>query len=410
MKKYKYIIIGGGTTAGYAAKEFAEQNIGNGELCIISAEDILPMNRPPLSKNYLKDENEDDELLINGKEFYDDHGITVLTETYAKSVKFAEKIVELDRGEALQYEKLLIATGSQVKHANISNENLKNIFYLRNVNQSDEIRKRAKEAQNAVIVGGGYIGTETSAVLNQLGVQVTMIVPEDKLLSKFATDEISDFFIRKFRKEMVEVLLGEEAVSFHGKDSVTEVELLSGKRLPTDMVIIGTGVQPNIKLFKDSTLTINHGIVVNEFCETNVPDVFAAGDVVEFPDRIFNKIRHVEHWENAFDQGRHAAQVMTGKYEPYIFVPFFFSDVFDVSYEYYGDSESANDIVYRGSLQSGDFSAWWLNNDRLLAALIMSTRPKKEGELAAKWIRNKAKVEKEKIYNTAEELKELELN
>jgi NADPH-dependent 2,4-dienoyl-CoA reductase/sulfur reductase-like enzyme len=410
MKKYKYIIIGGGTTAGYAAVEFVDQKIDREELCIISAEEILPMNRPPLSKNYLKDSNDDEGLLINGKEFYEKHGITVLTKTYAKKVRFAEKVVELDTGETLQYEKLLIATGSQVKHPGISNENLENIFYLHNINQSDAIRTRAKEAKTAVVIGGGYIGTETSAALTQLGLRVTMVVPENKLLAKFANDEIGEFFLRKFRKEMVDVLLGEEAVRFHGEGSVTEVELKSGKRIPTDMVIIGAGVKPNVKLFTDSHLAINHGIVVNEFCETNVPDVYGAGDVVEFPDRIFNKIRHVEHWENAFEQGKHAAKVMTGKYEPYIFLPFFFSDVFDLSYEYYGDSETATDIAYRGSLESGDFSVWWLNKARLVAAMIMSTRPKKESELAAKWIRNKSKVEKEKIYNTAEELKDLGLN
>jgi len=410
MKKYKYIIIGGGTTAGYAAMEFVDQKIDREELCIISAEDILPMNRPPLSKGYLKNRNNDDGLLINGKEFYEKHGITVLLKTYAKEVRFAEKIVELDSGNSLNYEKLLIATGSRIKHPGIPNENLDNIFYLHNINQSDAIRTRAKEAKNAVVVGGGYIGTETSAVLTQLGLQVTMVVPENKLLAKFATDEIGEFFRRKFRKEMVDVLLKEEVVGFHGHDSVTEVELKSGKRIKTDMVIIGTGVKPNVDIFSDSHLAINHGIVVNEFCETNVPDVYAAGDVVEFPDRIFNKIRHVEHWENAFEQGKHAAKVMTGKYEPYIFLPFFFSDVFDLSYEYYGDNETASEVVYRGSLESGDFSVWWLNNYRLVAAMIMSTRPKKEGELAAKWIRNKSKVEKEKIYNTAEDLKDIELN
>jgi NADPH-dependent 2,4-dienoyl-CoA reductase/sulfur reductase-like enzyme len=410
MKMYKYIIIGGGTTAGYAAVEFVDQEIDRGELCIISAEDILPMNRPPLSKNYLMDKNDDEWLLIKGKEFYEEHGITVLTDTYARKVRFAEKAIELDTGEILKYEKLLIATGSQLKHPEIANEKLDNIFYLHTINQSDAIRARAKEAKSAVVIGGGYIGTETSAALKQLGLQVTMVLPEDKLLAKFSTPEISDFFQRKFKKEMVEVMLGEKAVRFHGEGSVTEVELKSGKRLAADMVIIGTGVEPNVRIFGDSHLAINHGIVVNEFCETNVPDVYAAGDVVEFPDRIFNKIRHVEHWENAFEQGKHAAKVMTGKYEPYIFLPFFFSDVFDLSYEYYGDSETATDIVYRGSLESGDFSVWWLNKDRLVAAMVMSTRPKKEGELAAKWIRNKSKVEKEKIYNTAEELKDLELN
>lgn len=410
MKNYKYVIIGGGTTAGYAAAEFAEQGIDKGDLCIVSAESILPMNRPPLSKEYLKDKSQDDELLINDKEFYEQHGIDVLTETCAKNVKFAEKIIELDNGETLQYEKLLIATGSKLIHPDISNENLENIFYLRNVKHSDKIREKAKEAKTAVVLGGGYIGTETAAALTELGVKVTMIVPEDKLLSKFASEDIAIFFKEKFADKGVDVLFGEEASGFYGNEKVEEVELKSGKRLKTDMVIIGVGVEPNVELFTDSNLNIDTGIVVNEFCETSIPDVYAAGDVVEFPDTIFNKIRHVEHWENAFEQGKHAAKVMTGTIEPYIFLPFFFSDVFDVSYEYFGDNESATDIINRGNLKKGDFSTWWINDNRVVAAFILSTRPKEEGEKAGEWIRNKTKVEKDKIGDENKPLKELELN
>jgi 3-phenylpropionate/trans-cinnamate dioxygenase ferredoxin reductase component len=410
MKKYKYVIIGGGTTAGYAAAEFAEQGIEKGDLCIVSAESILPMNRPPLSKEYLKDKNEDDELLINDKDFYDEHGIEVLTETFAKEVKFAEKIIELEKGEALQYEKLLIATGSKVIHPDISNENLENIFYLRNVKHSDKIREKAGDAKSAVIVGGGYIGTETAAVLTELGVKVTMIVPEDKLLSKFASDTIGNFFKDKFSENGVDILFGEEASGFYGDKKVEEVELKSGKRMKTDMVIIGAGVEPSVNIFKDSNLKINTGILVNEFCETNLPDVYAAGDVVEFPDMIFDKIRHVEHWEHAFEQGKHAAKVMTGKHEPYIFLPFFFSDVFDVSYEYFGDNETATDIVNRGDLEKGDFSTWWFNENRPVAAFITSSRPKEEGEKAREWIRNKTNIDKDKIRDTDKDLKETELN
>lgn len=410
MKKYKYIIIGGGTTAGYAASEFAEQGINKGDLCIISAESILPMNRPPLSKEYLKDKNQDDELLINDKDFYEQNGIDVLTETCARSVKFAEKVIELDTGESVQYEKLLIATGSKVKHPDISNENLDNIFYLRNIKHSDKIREKAKDAKKAVVVGGGYIGTETAAVLTKHGVKVTMIVPEDRLLAKFASDDIAKFFEEKFSEKGVDVLFGEEASGFYGEGKVEEVKLKSGKKTEADMVIIGAGVEPNVNIFEDSHLTINDGIVVNEYCETNLKDVYAAGDVVEFPDMTFGKIRHVEHWEHASEQGKHAAKVMTGNYEPYTAIPFFFSDVFDVSYEYFGDNENATDILNRGDVKTGNFSTWWFNENRPVAAFIMSTRPKEEREMAGKWIRNKINIDKDKFRNTEKDLKEMELN
>ncbi len=410
MKNYKYLIIGGGTTAGYAAAEFVEQNIGQGELCIISAETILPMNRPPLSKEYLKDKSNDDELLINDKQFYVNNGIEVMLKTTAKEVKFAEKKIVVDSGEELGYEKLLIATGSSVIHPGLENENLDNVFYLRNVVHSDKIREAAANAKNVVIIGGGYIGTETAAILKEMGLQVSMVIPEDKLLAKFATPEIGEFFRNLFREKGVDLYFNEEAKGFAGRGKVEKVEMRSGRDLPADLVVVGAGVKPNVSLFKDSNLNINTGIVVDEYCQTNIPDVFAAGDVVEFPDVVFDKIRHVEHWENAFEQGKHAARVMTENFERYNFLPFFFSDLFEYGYEFFGDSSDAITVLYRGDVKSGDFSAWWFDENRLHAAFIMSLRPEEEGKMAREWIQMKTPLDTDKFEDPDVKLDALVLN
>jgi NADPH-dependent 2,4-dienoyl-CoA reductase/sulfur reductase-like enzyme len=410
MKSYKYIIIGGGTTAGYAAKSFTEQNIKKGELCIISAEPFLPMNRPPLSKDYLKDKNQKDEILIHERDFYDKNGIEVKLETAAKEVKFSHNQVVLNNGETLGYEKLLIATGSKLKRLDIKGSNLKNIFYLRDQNQSDKIREHAGKEKHAVIVGGGYIGTETAAVLNQSGLEVTMIVPEDKLLARFASKDIALFFQYEFRKKGIKLLLNESVKGFHGKEKVEEVELLSGEKLQTDMVVAGIGVEPNLDIFKNTSLKINEGILVNEYCETNIENVYAAGDVAEFPDLLFDKTKVVEHWEHAFEQGQHAAKVMTGKRNPYLFFPFFFSDIFEYSYEYFGDNETANEVRNRGDIDTGDFSTWWFSGNRLVAAFVMSSRPKEEGKLAREWISSKTDIDKAKIQDEGIKMKNLVLN
>lgn len=410
MKTYKYIIIGGGTTAGYAATEFAELKIGKGALCIISDESILPMNRPPFSKDYLLDKSQHDEILIHEKEFYEKFGIEVMLETPVKEVMFGNKQVLLTNGATLGYEKLLIAIGSKLKKLEIEGSNLKNIFYLRSRQQSDNIREYASKVQHVVVVGGGYIGTETAAVLNQSGLKVTMIVPEDKLLSKFVTKDIASFFQNVFQKKGIKLILNDRVKGFHGKEEVESVELLSGEMIKTDMVVAGIGVEPNVDIFKDELLNINKGIIVNEYCETNIKDVYAAGDVVEFPDMLFNKIKIVEHWEHAYKQGQHAAKVMTGKREPYIFLPFFFSDLFDYSYEYFGDNESANDVRNRGDMESGDFSTWWFNDERLIAAFIMSSRPEEEGKSAHEWISSKTNIDKEKIQDEEINMKDMVLN
>lgn len=410
MKDYKYIIIGGGTTAGFAAKAFTEQKIDRGDLCLISAESTLPMNRPPFSKDYLKDKDQDDEILINKKDFYEKHGIDVLLNTAAKEVDFGKRHVLLENGKKLGYEKLLIATGSKLKKLDIEGTDLKHIFYLRDKKQSDNIREHAEDAENVIVVGGGYIGTETSAVLNQSGLKVTMIVPEDKVLDKFATADIANFFQNEFRKNGVSIIFNDSVKGFYGSGKVEEVELLSGKRLKTDIVVVGVGVEPNIDIFKNTSLDIHKGVVVNEFCETNLGGVYAAGDVAEFPDMLFGKIKVVEHWEHAFEQGQHAARVMTGKRDPYIFLPFFFSDIFEYSYEYFGDNESANSVSNRGNMGKGDFSTWWFSNDMLVAAFIMSSRPEEEGKLAREWISNKTNIDKEKIQDEEKNMKDMVMN
>jgi len=410
MNKYKYVIIGGGTTAGYAAQEFVEQGISKGDLCIISAEAILPMNRPPLSKQYLKDPHKDDDILIDDNSFYISNGIDMLLESRVTSVDFGSKKLGLESGEQISYEKLLIATGSKLKKLDIDGGDLQNIFYLRNIEHADQIREQAKKSKNVVVVGGGYIGSETAAVLSELGLQVTMIIPEDQLLAKFTNEEIGSFFKKVYHDHGIKMIFNKKVVGFNGNSGVKEVELDSGQRIAADMVVAGIGVEPNLEIFKGTALKMDQGIYVNEFCETNIENVYAAGDVAEFPDKIFDKMRHVEHWENAFEQGKNAAMVMSGKREPYIFVPFFFSDLFDISYEYYGDQGEADDFVLRGDVTSGDFSHWWFKGNRLLAAFIMSTRPDDEGKKARQWINFKTMIDKEKLADENVEMHKMELN
>ncbi|MCB2207258.1 MAG: FAD-dependent oxidoreductase [Bacteroidetes bacterium] len=410
MNKYKYVIIGGGTTAGYAAQEFVDQGINKRELCIISAESILPMNRPPLSKEYLKDAHKDEELLVNDNSFYVSNGIDLLLESRVKSVDFGSNQVLLDSGEQISYEKLLIATGSKLKRLDVDGGNLENIFYLRRIEHADKIREQAKKSKNAVVVGGGYIGSETAAILSGLGLEVTMIIPEEQLLAGFASEEIGNYFKKVYNDHGVKMIFNDEAVGFNGNAGVKEVELASGKRIAADMVVAGIGVEPNLDIFKGTALKMDKGILVNEYCETNIDNVYAAGDVAEFPDQIFNKTRHVEHWENAFEQGKHAALVMSGKQEPYIFMPFFFSDIFNLSYEYFGDQSNADDSLVRGDISSGDFSYWWFKDNRVLAAFIMSTRPEEEGEKAREWISYKTNIDKEKLADKNVEMTKMELN
>ena len=407
MKKYKYVIIGGGTTAGYAAKEFVKQGLNKGELCIISAENILPMDRPPLSKDFITTDMDRKDILVNDSDFYNNHGIDILLNVRADSIDFEDKVVALNKGSKIGYDKLLIATGAELRYLAVNGHTLNNIHYLRTIEDAENIRKAAREASKIVVIGSQYIGTEMASSLKQLGKEVTMVYPEDRLLSKFASADIAGFLQNYYRDQGIELINHDEVVQFNGNKKVEEVELRSDNIIKADMVVAGIGVKPNINAVKKTNIALNDGILVNAYLETNIPDVYAAGDVARFPDKTFDQLRRVEHWENAFKQGKHAAKVLSGQKEPYEFLPFFFSDIFDLSYEYYGDNKEADTVFNRGDVKAGDFSTWWFRNDVPVAAFIMSSRPEVEGEKAREWISNQSILEAEKIENEDIELHDM---
>ncbi|MFN2135642.1 MAG: NAD(P)/FAD-dependent oxidoreductase [Candidatus Promineifilaceae bacterium] len=389
MLTYRYVIIGGGVTAGYAAAEFAKHGLFEGELCILSAEDTLPYDRPPLSKEYLAGEKSIDGILINEPEFYRQNGIEVKLETPATRVDLPGKLL-YTQDDAIAYEQLLIATGARPRVLNVPGADLDNIFYLRTVKDASQIHRAASEAKKAVIVGGGFIGMEAASVLQRLGVDTTMVFPDARVWQSFFTEEMSDFFEAYYGERGVTILPNMTIDSFHGEGGVTHAITSTGRRIKADIVVVGIGVKPNTELFKDSGLQLGEdAIAVNRFLETNMPGVLAAGDVTRYKDILYDRPLHIEHWDNAVEQGRHAARVMLGEYQPYEHVPYFFSDEFDLSFDFWGDSQGAAEVVHRGDVQSGKFSVWWLAaNGRLLAAFVMD-RPKEESDLAPKWIESR---------------------
>jgi NADPH-dependent 2,4-dienoyl-CoA reductase/sulfur reductase-like enzyme len=182
-----------------------------------------------------------------------------------------------------------------------------------------------------------------------------------------------------------------EVDSFAGNETVSAVVLCSGKELAADLVVAGIGVDPEVELLKGSGLMLDDGVVVNEYLETNVPGVYAAGDVTKYFDVTTGKLRCIEHWHNAVQQGKHAADVMMGKREPLHTVPYFSSDVFDLSWEFWGDSQGAEGVIHRGDIDGGSFSAWWTTGNRVVAAFVMN-RSDEERELAPEWIKRGCQV------------------
>ena len=400
---YRYMILGGGLVAGYAAQEFVDHGVRPGELAIISAESNPPYERPPLSKGFLAGDEDLDDVWINDPNFYVQNGIDIFLNHPAVDVDLAAKELQTEN-EIFSFEKLLIATGSSPRVLDVNNGDAQNIFYLRRLEDAQRIRHAADDAEQAVVIGGSFIGMEVSSKLREAGLETTLVFPEDRVWAHLFTPEISRYFEKYYAARGVNIVSGRTAAAFEAKDGlVTGVRLDDGQLLAADLVVAGVGVNPNTEIFNGQFLELQDGIVVNRFLETNMPDVFAAGDVARYEDTLFGGSRRVEHWDNAVAQGQHAARAMVGKREAFVHVPYFFSDVFDLSYEFWGDASEADVAIHRGDVDSGSFSVWWLKGGQVCAAFVMD-RPEEERDAAETWIAAKVEVPAEMLKDEKQEL------
>jgi NADPH-dependent 2,4-dienoyl-CoA reductase/sulfur reductase-like enzyme len=385
VDSYRYVILGGGMVAGYAAKEMVGRGLGRGELAIVSADSTLPYERPPLSKGFLRGDEDEPSVYINDSAFYPDHGIDVRLGTVVERVDSRAKQLHFVGGGEVGFEQLLIATGARVATLDMPGSELEGICYLRSLDDSKRIRAQAEGRETAVVLGGGFIGMEVAAVLTQLGLHTTLAFPEDRVWERFFTPEMSQFFERYYEERGVTIARGALATRFAGEGRVTTVEMRSGQTLPAEVVVAGIGVAPNVEALEGSGVAVDDGVLVDEYLQSSVPGILAAGDVANYQDTLFQKRRRVEHWDNAVEQGQHAARALLGAHEPFVHVPYFFSDVFDLSYELWGDADGADEVVTKGDISTPSFSVWWLRQERVVAAFVMD-RPDEERDLAQQLI------------------------
>jgi NADPH-dependent 2,4-dienoyl-CoA reductase/sulfur reductase-like enzyme len=383
LETAKYVFLGGGMVAGYAVKEMVEHGGSVNGLIILSSDDALPYERPPLSKGLLTGKDQEESIFINPAGFYREHSIDVRLNTAVTEVDFSSKRIVLGGGEQIVFEKLVLATGAQPRKLDTDGA-----LYLRSLDDSRKIKDQAASAKRALVIGGGFIAMEAASSLAQRGVEVTMAIREDRIWKSFFTEEMSTSFQKYYESRGVRLELGADRIRFKQSDY--------------DMVVAGIGVTPVTEIFKG--IMLGNGVHVNEYLETSAADVYAAGDVANYHDVLFRKQRRVEHWDNAVSQGKHVAHTLLGERKPFVHVPYFFSDIFDLSYEFWGDTTGAINTIYRGDVNSTSFSAWWLDEtNRLLAAFAMN-RPDEERELAPQWIEHKRNVSPERLADPARAL------
>jgi 3-phenylpropionate/trans-cinnamate dioxygenase ferredoxin reductase component len=401
MNQSNIVILGGGMVAGYAAKQLVELALPKGELAILSADNAVPYERPPLSKSFLAGNDSEDAIKINPEDFYKKHGIELRLECEVATADLKRKRLIFKNGDEFGFQKLIIATGARPRTLNISGSHLQNLFYLRTLNDSKSIRNAAEKAKYAVVMGGSFIGMEVAAVLAQKGIEVALVLNRDRVFKRSFSPEMSSFFESYYAAKGVRLIKSMSVTELRGDRAVSSALLNDGQTVQCDLVVVGIGVQPAIEVVTNSGLEIGDGILVNEYLQTSHPDVFAAGDVANYQDVLFKKRRRVEHWDNAVSHGQYCARSLMGDRTPFIHVPYFFSDVFDLSYEYWGDSSGADQVIHRGDVSSNSFSVWWLQQQRVVAAFTMN-RPDEERNVAPKWIESGQKVSSTKLKDVSQ--------
>ncbi|MEO0469294.1 MAG: FAD-dependent oxidoreductase [Bacteroidota bacterium] len=338
-----------------------------GRIIMISDEAFLPYHHPPLSKDFLSGEKEEDKLWIRSESFYEKQQIEFTPNQWVKSIDRAAKNLHLVQGETIAYDKLALCTGAAIRKLNVPGAELENVLYLRDLADAKRLKTAIAGKQRAVIIGGGYIGLEAAASLSKFGIRSTVLEAGERVLQRVACQEVSDYITAEHQRQGVSIHCNTLVSSIHGEDKVESVHCQGGESYPADLVVIGIGVNPNIELAEASGLTCSDGIHVDEFARTDDHDIVAAGDCTFHPNQLYELQLRLESVPNAVDQARTAAASLCGKEKAYNSLPWFWSDQFGLKLQTAGINAGYDQVLVRDEGESG-FVAWYLNQGKLLAA------------------------------------------
>ena len=365
--KQTCIIIGASHAGGQAAISL-RQSGWEDDIIMVGEESYAPYHRPPLSKDFLSGGKDIDDILIRPQATYETADIICVRGKRVDTIHPKDRLVFLDGGDTLQYDKLILATGARPRKLPIPGADLPSVFYLRSADDVLKIKAEVAAGKRAVIIGGGYIGLETAASLTKQGMDVTVLEMEDRVLQRVTAPVMSGFYKRIHTEEGVKIVENCAATEIQsGADDALKVITTNGN-FDADMVIIGIGVVPNIELAKDCGLETGNGILINEFCQTTDPDIYAVGDVTWHHNPIYDLSLRLESVPNATDQAKTAALAICGKPKPYNALPWFWSDQFDLKLQIAGLSRGYDDIVLRGNPdEDRSFAAFYFKGEKLLA-------------------------------------------
>ena len=412
MKRERIVIIGAGLCGATAAGELRDRGF-EGAIDLIGEEAQQPYNRPPLSKGYLRGQERFEDQLVHPSAYYAERDITRRLGRRAAKIDARRKIVRLADGEEVAYDRLLVTTGGRNRALTVPGADLQGVFQLRTVEDCDRIRAVAKAGRQAVVIGLGFIGSELTASLTQLGVGVAAIEGSPAPLARVLGKEVGAVLAGIHRDKGVELLLEDSVAAIEGAGRAERVRTRKGRVVDCDLVVAGIGIVPNSEILAEAGAATDNGVLVDEKCRTALADVYAAGDVANHLHPIFGRVR-VEHWNNAQRQGRAAARSMLGGDEAYDYVHSFWSDQYEHVIEYVGCALSWDRIVWRGKPESRKFLGFYLKDGAVRAAVGLNRGgdpedSKTDGELkaAVELIRARVQVDPAALEREATDLRRL---
>jgi 3-phenylpropionate/trans-cinnamate dioxygenase ferredoxin reductase subunit len=367
MSQGRVVILGAGHAGGSAAaalRHFGHQ----GPIVLVGDEPLLPYQRPPLSKAWLKGEADEEELQLRPPSFYAENDIAVRLGITATRIDREARQVALSDGEVLPYDALIIATGARARRLNLPGEEMARTLELRTAADAEMLKAAIAPGKRLMIVGGGYVGLEVAASARALGAEAVVIEREPRILARVACPILSDFFTAYHRKHGVRFELGAAVEALEGEGGqVTAARLTDGRRLACDLVLVGVGALPNQELAQEAGLECHHGIVVDEAARTSDPAIFAIGDVTRRPLPLYGRMFRLESVPNALEQAKQAAAAIAGHKPPPHEVPWFWSDQYDLKLQIAGLPFDIDDLVVRGEPQSDRFAVFHMKGDAIQA-------------------------------------------
>ena len=364
------VIIGASHAAAEAVSSLRKKGF-EGSITLVGDEPYLPYQRPPLSKKYFNDEVTVDQLYIKGPATYDAAGVAQMLNRTVESIDRSAKQVVLDGGERISYDKLIVATGTRARKLSVAGADFPQVKYLRTKDDVDQIKSEVVSGSKLLIVGAGYIGLEVAASAVKMGVEVTVLEAMDRVLQRVTSPIVSDFYQQVHQQEGVDIRLETALTRFEkiaeNGEIFTQAVLADGETIRFDCAIVGIGVIPNVELAQDANLSCDNGIVVDEFCKTDDPDIYAVGDCSNHPSFIYDRRLRLESVPNAMGQAKTAANSICGEDIAYNEVPWFWSDQYNVKLQTVGLCQGHDQLVIRGDAGKRKFAVFYLKQGQLIA-------------------------------------------